>query len=57
MQLCIAEAKVGETKCKTYRDCGFFGADCQDGTCVCSLGDDYMSDDKTMFSVRVNMSE
>lgn len=40
--------KFGETKCKTYKDCGVHRADCRNGICACSQGDEFVSDDKTM---------
>ena len=48
MYVCIAEVKLGETKCKTDNDCGISQAACQNGVCQCSEGDDFVSKDKTL---------
>jgi len=47
MYVCIAEVKLGETKCKVADDCGIEFAACTNGVCACSDGDDYVSEDKT----------
>ena len=45
--LYIAGPKYGETKCTSSEECGIRGGVCRSGLCVCSKGDDYISDDRT----------